>query len=471
MRHSLVIAAFLGTAAAQAVQPCDVRDYSFAYCLSDDGLGLGNVGFLLGPGVRTLEGCAGNCKDENSRYFWYGISDTEPLCICSPSVNSMDPADPALCNTPCPDNPNQICGGQRVGSLYVNNCFEPNPNVATLGDFAYDYCVDGVIGETLNTVRDSTNVGFNASLIQCAGFCRRFGYFAIQSAETPEGPGAACVCGESIVRARYEPADSRCTAACPSGGGFCGNPTNGVNVYVQSTVPFTPASRSCTSLVTTTVSRTTTRVTNTVTETSTETATLEQSTVTSTCATSITTATVKPTMTATTTKTVTKSHVSTCYKTTTRTVTSSCLPPKPKTRYARDEEHGMILARQELTPVRSCTVSSQHPSQRENMRKSPALTHSILSWEQVSNGRVIFESTSTRSISRSTTETETITTTTTTDPVVVCVTSSSTITVTSPAQTTETVTSTHQAKPRTTTVTKTVTSTKYPRHAKTCKAK
>ncbi|PIA89107.1 hypothetical protein CB0940_06713 [Cercospora beticola] len=443
MWHLLLVAAGFGTAAAQAVQPCDVRDYSFAYCLpTNDGLGPGNFG-TFPPNGNTLDACAEYCKVDRYPYFLYGsIDQGVPYCYCSPSILSVDPVDPARCNQPCPGNPTEICRGEGVGSLYVNNCFEPNPNTAVVGPFGYIGCFDGVVEDTLlDLLGPIVNAGESASLEQCRSKCSgelfvNVGYFAIQRSDSSGSPGARCACGEELNPERYEAADSRCTAPCPSGGGFCGNPTNGVNVYSQSAAPFVAASRSCTSLVTTSTT-TPAELIGTETATSTTTTTVDQPAVTSTCATSTATATQASTVTASTTVTVAKPKTSTCYRTVTRTITSTCRPPK--TRYARDSDHVSIFARQNAD-VGTCTVSNGE------------VTTSTISF---------FVTTSTT--------TATITATRPAD--VICNTATSTITVTNPTTTTTTATVTKKGKTITTTKKKTVTATKYPRHAPTCKKK
>lgn len=227
------------------------------------------------------------------------------------------------------------------------------------GRSTYLGCLDGTVGTTFVELEAwIINAGQSASLDQCAERCAGFsdgGYFAIQRDDSVGTPGARCACGQDIDPERYEAADSRCTAACPSGGGFCGNPTNGVNVYSLSATAVTFASRSCTSLVTTSTTTPEIQLT-TVTETTTTTTTVNQSPVTSTCATSTATATQASTVTASTTVTVAKPKTSTCYKTVTRTITSTCRPPK--TRYARDSDHVSIFARQNAD-VETCTVSAR----------------------------------------------------------------------------------------------------------------
>ncbi|CAK1358724.1 unnamed protein product [Cercospora beticola] len=196
----------------------------------------------------------------------------------------------------------------------------------------YIGCFDGVVEDTLlDLLGPIVNAGESASLEQCRSKCSgelfvNVGYFAIQRSDSSGSPGARCACGKELNPERYEAADSRCTAPCPSGGGFCGNPTNGVNVYSQSAAPFVAASRSCTSLVTTSTT-TPAELIGTETATSTTTTTVGQPAVTSTCATSTATATQASTVTASTTVTVAKPKTSTCYKTITRTITSTCRPP------------------------------------------------------------------------------------------------------------------------------------------------
>ncbi|GIZ47107.1 hypothetical protein CKM354_001020700 [Cercospora kikuchii] len=414
-----LLALLLGIAAAQTpVQLCDVQEYSFAYCLSSQDLGPGNAGGT----ANSLEECARFCRrngSDRSRYFWIGLAGGSFNCECSPAIRAgADPVDPALCNRPCPGNPDQICGGVGVGSLYVQNCFDPNPNQAQVaagnGDtYNYAGCFDG---QFLPRYQGAT--GPVSTLEDCASFCRSFQAFGV--ADAANGPNV-CSCSRSNPEDRYKAADVRCTAQCAGNDGQrCGG-TDGLNLYVLPGEAVSPASRVCTSVTTTS--------TTTVTNTATATATAPEGTVTSVCARSTITATGKA---STTTITVvpTKRYTSTCYRTTTKTVSSKCRPPK--SRYAR--ETGSLVARQD--PAGTCTIS---------------------------NGQVTFVTT--------TTTVTPITVTATPPDVTVC--STSTVTVTSTPTSTVTTTNTKSPvkKYYTTTSTKTVTTTKYPKNAPTCKKK
>ncbi|CAK1366545.1 unnamed protein product [Cercospora beticola] len=351
------------------------------------------------------------------RYFWIGSPAGSFNCECSPTIRAgADPVDPALCNRPCPGNPNQICGGVGVGSLYVQNCFNPNPNQAQVRGVGVIYNYAGCFeGQSIPGLQRPETA---STLEECASFCGNFGAPVFGMAVGSTGPGV-CSCG-GVPGDRYQAADVRCTAPCTSNDEQrCGG-TNGLNLYALPGVAVSTASRVCTSVTTTS--------TTTVTNTATATATAPEGTVTNVCARSTITATGKA---STTTITVvpTKRYTSTCYRTTTKTVSSKCRPPK--SRYAR--ETAPLVARQD---PETCTIS---------------------------NGQV--------TVTTTTTTVTPITVTATPPDVTVCSTSTVTVTKTPTSTVTKTNTKSPVKKYYTTTSMKTVTTTKYPKYAPTCKKK
>ncbi|KAI7324666.1 WSC-domain-containing protein [Hortaea werneckii] len=164
---------------------------------------------------NTIEKCTQTCADKG-----YSIAGIEfgSQCFCGNALGyAATQVIDSSCQTPCPGNSSEICGGGNRLSLFSNG--QPVVNgqpgtPETIGAFTYLNCyTEGSSGRALGAKGSS---GSFVDLDYCASYCSGYKYFGTEY-------GSECYCGNTLGTGASVTLSGDCSMTCADNATqFCG---------------------------------------------------------------------------------------------------------------------------------------------------------------------------------------------------------------------------------------------------------
>ncbi|KAH8815901.1 WSC domain-containing protein [Xylogone sp. PMI_703] len=284
MAASAVMVLFAGTNASflarRAPQPSCANFTPFVYagCYQDPYNARALVFDTgLDSSSMTQETCIAFCKGNNYRYA--GLEDGGE-CFCGSAINGPK-LDDAECSTPCSGNPDEMCGGNLILSIYEDPTFQ-DVDPTDISDYVPLGCFsEGSSGSALAWQQTQVSAA-SLSVESCLAACKAGG-FPIAGIQN----GDCCFCGTVLGDGSAPVNSSECNIPCPGyGSQTCGG-SNALNLYLapdlepsepctQRSVPgsssttygYPPSTTTTTTTTTTTPCTTTTATSTSCTESS-----------------------------------------------------------------------------------------------------------------------------------------------------------------------------------------------------------
>lgn len=197
------VAAFNGT----LPQGYTYHGYEYLGCANEvDGHAL-QSGYLGGPKNMTIETCFQYCA---TKYMPLAGLEYGQDCYCGKALlGGSKIGDPSSCNTPCPGNSKETCGGSLHLSVFNNTMINgPKPPSKVGGTWSFDTCYMELQKD--HVLAGPTWIKDSMTLEMCTSYCSTNGNYAYAGVEN----GNQCFCSNKVTPGAKDAYDLDCEMTC-----------------------------------------------------------------------------------------------------------------------------------------------------------------------------------------------------------------------------------------------------------------
>ncbi|ORX41227.1 hypothetical protein BD324DRAFT_606840 [Kockovaella imperatae] len=222
-------------ASPPAVQPLPTTPgWSYLGCVQNSPAVFDTTTTLYKDSQLTATECQNNCVSNNLPYAFIGTYNGNWECRCAPSVDPNAPWYPGQCNSTCPGDSSETCGGQNTHAIWyapsgTKSAVEAGVTPSNGTEAGYVGCYN-TGGSSTNMVSNPV-MTFTASTMTndyCIQTCA--GYNATWAATSS---GNVCQCGSGFSRgAGYWQNDASCSSTCSGDSSqYCGGQSQQYSIY------------------------------------------------------------------------------------------------------------------------------------------------------------------------------------------------------------------------------------------------